>query len=69
MTRNQNFFAAPKINRALAASELFDYAKRFDLKGECCSSVTDAYHKAQQKAGKSDLLFIGGSTFVVAEVL
>lgn len=63
------FFAAPKINRALAASELFDYAKRFDLKGECCSSVTDAYHKAQQKAGKSDLLFIGGSTFVVAEVL
>ena len=63
------YFAAPKINRALPASELFEHSKRFDLKGECCSSVTDAYHKAQLKAGKSDLIFLGGSTFVVAEVL
>ena len=63
------YFVAPKINRALSASELFEHSKRFDLKGECCSSVTDAYHKAQLNAGKSDLIFIGGSTFVVAEVL
>jgi dihydrofolate synthase/folylpolyglutamate synthase len=32
------YFVAPKINRALEASELFEHSKRFGLKGECCFS-------------------------------
>ncbi len=63
------YFVAPKINRALEASELFEHSKRFGLKGECCSSVAEGYQNALQNADSSDLIFIGGSTFVVAEVL
>lgn len=63
------YFAAPKISRALDASELFEHSKRFGLKGECCSSVAQGYYNAIQNAESSDLIFIGGSTFVVAEVL
>ena len=63
------YFVAPKISRALHASELFEYSKRFGLKGECCSSVAQGYYNAIQNAESSDLIFIGGSTFVVAEVL
>ena len=63
------YFVAPKINRALEASELFEHSKRFGLKGECCSSVAEGYQNALQNADNSDLIFIGGSTFVVAEVL
>jgi len=63
------YFVAPKINRALEASELFEHSKRFGLKGECCSSVAEGYQNALHNADNSDLIFIGGSTFVVAEVL
>lgn len=63
------YFVAPKINRALEASELFEHSKRFGLKGECCSSVAEGYQNALHNADSSDLIFIGGSTFVVAEVL
>jgi len=63
------YFVAPKINRALEASELFEHSKRFGLKGECCSSVDEGYQNALHNADNSDLIFIGGSTFVVAEVL
>jgi len=63
------YFVAPKISRALEASELFKHSKRFGLKGECCSSVAEGYQNALQNADGSDLIFIGGSTFVVAEVL
>ena len=63
------YFVAPKINRALEASELFEHSKRFCLKGECCLSVAEGYQNALHNADSSDLIFIGGSTFVVAEVL
>jgi len=63
------YFVAPKISRALEASELFKHSKRFGLKGECCSSVAEGYQNALQNVDGSDLIFIGGSTFVVAEVL
>lgn len=63
------YFVAPKISRALEASELFEHSKRYGLKGECCSSVAKGYQNALHNADSSDLIFIGGSTFVVAEVL
>jgi dihydrofolate synthase/folylpolyglutamate synthase len=63
------YFCKPNIPRGLEASILKKKAAMFGLKGEVYNSVTDAYQKAKQNAAKSDLIYIGGSTFVVAEVL
>lgn len=63
------YFCKPNIPRGLEASILEKKANIFGLKGEVYNSVTAAYQKAKQNAAKSDLIFIGGSTFVVAEIL
>ncbi|SEG21209.1 bifunctional folylpolyglutamate synthase/dihydrofolate synthase [Flavobacterium urumqiense] len=63
------YFCKPNIPRGLEASILEKKAIIFGLKGEVYNSVTAAYQKAKQNAAKSDLIFIGGSTFVVAEIL
>ena len=63
------YFCKPNIPRGLETSILQKKAAMFGLKGEVYNSVTDAYQKAKQNAAKSDLIFIGGSTFVVAEIL
>ena len=44
-------------------------ALRFGLEGECYISVREGLAKAKENAGKHDMIFIGGSTFVVAEIL
>jgi dihydrofolate synthase/folylpolyglutamate synthase len=63
------YFCKANIPRALDATELSHAATPYKLKGEIYPSVKDALHAAQQKAGKNDLVFVGGSTFVVAEVV
>jgi dihydrofolate synthase/folylpolyglutamate synthase len=63
------FFTMPGIPRALDAEILFEKATAAGLKGEVIKTVPDALKKAKQKAGKNDLIYVGGSTFVVAEVL
>jgi dihydrofolate synthase/folylpolyglutamate synthase len=63
------YFCKPNIPRGLNASTLKEKATTFSLKGEVYNSVTDAYQKAKQNAAASDLIYIGGSTFVVAEIL
>lgn len=63
------YFAKANIPRGLDAKLLKEKAKRFNLKGKSFSSVNTAYKTAMKNAGEDDLIFIGGSTFVVAEVL
>ncbi len=63
------YFCRPEIPRGLNAEKLQQEAKQFGLKGASHSSVHEAYKNALNKAGKNDLIFVGGSTFVVAEVL
>jgi dihydrofolate synthase/folylpolyglutamate synthase len=63
------FFTMPGIPRALEADILFEKATVAGLKGEVIKTVSDALKKAKEKAGKNDLIYVGGSTFVVAEVL
>jgi len=41
----------------------------FGLKGAVYASVHEAYKSALKNAKNNDLIFIGGSTFVVAEVV
>ncbi|MVX37027.1 bifunctional folylpolyglutamate synthase/dihydrofolate synthase [Myroides sp. LoEW2-1] len=63
------FFAKPNISRGLNADELKEQAKEYGLNGVVCSSVLDAYAKAKMEATSKDLIYVGGSTFVVAEIL
>ena len=62
------YFCKPHIPRGLDAAILQEKAKKFDLKGDTYSSVTDAYIHSKKNATRNDFIFIGGSTFVVAEL-
>jgi len=63
------YFCKPDIPRGLAVDTLKLKAESFELLGEGYQSVKDALKAAQKTAGKNDLVFVGGSTFVVAEVV
>ena len=63
------YFCKPNISRGLDAETLKDKAAIYSLTGETYSSVSNAYHNAKQKSAVKDLIYIGGSTFVVAEIL
>lgn len=55
--------------RALDAQQLAEHAASYDLKGEVSPSVAEAVQRARVLAGADDMIFITGSTFVVAEAL
>lgn len=63
------YFCKPDIPRGLEAETLKKQAANFGLQGEVYPSVKTALKSAQQNAGENDLVFVGGSTFVVAEVI
>lgn len=63
------YFCKPNISRGMEVSVLNKEAQAFGLKGEEYSSVDLAYKAALNQASEKDLIFVGGSTFVVAEVL
>ena len=63
------YFCAPNVLRGLAASELQTKAAAFGLIGEAFQSVQLAFCAAKNNAAKNDFIFIGGSNFVVAEVI
>lgn len=63
------YFCKPNIPRGLDANLLKETAKKFNLIGDVYLSVSEAYDNAIKNASKNDFIFVGGSTFVVAEVL
>jgi dihydrofolate synthase/folylpolyglutamate synthase len=63
------YFCKANIPRALPAYELSLEAKKVGLKGQIYACVQDAYLAAKHNASENDLVFIGGSTFTVAEVV
>ena len=63
------YFCRPDIPRGLDAESLRLKAQSYGLNGAAYTSVLTALKSAQEKAGKNDLVFVGGSTFVVAEVV
>ncbi|MBE9584170.1 bifunctional folylpolyglutamate synthase/dihydrofolate synthase [Mucilaginibacter sp. JRF] len=63
------YFCKPDIPRGLAAEDLQVMANGFGLTGDTYPSVTSALNAAQIAAGANDLVFAGGSTFVVAEIV
>ncbi|MEJ2879716.1 bifunctional folylpolyglutamate synthase/dihydrofolate synthase [Pedobacter sp. GR22-6] len=65
----QYYFCQPDLERALSAEELAATAAQYQLKGQTFPTVTTAIAAAKANASTADLIFIGGSTFVVAEAL
>ncbi|TCI91725.1 bifunctional folylpolyglutamate synthase/dihydrofolate synthase [Tenacibaculum sp. M341] len=63
------YFCKPNIPRGLDEKELFKEAQLYNLKGRIFNSVNEAYNSALEKADKEDLVYVGGSTFVVSEVI
>lgn len=63
------YFTRADIPRAINEKELARIAADFGLRGETFSSVAKAFTAARSQAGKNDMVFVGGSTFVVAEIL
>ncbi|QKG52464.1 bifunctional folylpolyglutamate synthase/dihydrofolate synthase [Hymenobacter sp. BRD67] len=62
------YFCQADIPRALPAAELAAQAAAVGLRGEAYGPVATAVAAARAAAGPEDVIFIGGSTFVVAEV-
>ena len=63
------YFCQPKIERALAVEKIKPYAKKYNLFAHYFSNVKDAYQKAKAQSKPDDLIYVGGSTFVLAEIL
>jgi dihydrofolate synthase/folylpolyglutamate synthase len=63
------YFCKPDIPRGLDAENIREQAAAFGLMGKAYPSVKAALQVAQANAGNTDLVFVGGSTFVVAEVV
>lgn len=63
------YFGSPDMPRAMAAAALQALADTHELHGEAYVSVTAALDAAIANYKTGDLIFVGGSNFVVAEVL
>ena len=63
------YYCKPNVPRGKAAHLLKKEGEIYGLKGEVYTSVSQAFNQVKAKASTKDLIFIGGSTFVVAEVL
>jgi dihydrofolate synthase/folylpolyglutamate synthase len=62
------YFCRPNIPRGLDAAELQEKAQQFSLIGKTYNSVMDAFNAARNNSTKNDFIYVGGSTFVVAEL-
>ncbi len=63
------YYTKASIPRALDEKILKQKAVKYNLHGESFEHVGSAINAAQNAASESDLIFVGGSTFIVAEVL
>ena len=63
------YFTQASIKRAMPAEELRQKAGLFRLEGTSYSTVLDAYNAATADSSKEDFIFVGGSCFIVADLL
>lgn len=70
MPRNAHYiFTAPSVARALPAEALAERFRHEGFEGEVVPNVQSAYRRAIELAADDDFIFVGGSTFVVADLL
>lgn len=63
------YFTQASVKRAMPAEEFAEIAGKHGLYGTSYANVETAYNAAKQKAEKNDVIFVGGSTFIVADML
>lgn len=63
------YFTRASVPRALDEAKLMEAAEVYGLKGSSYTSVPEAVAAARAAAGARDMIFIGGSTFVVADAI
>ncbi|WP_298238454.1 folylpolyglutamate synthase/dihydrofolate synthase family protein [uncultured Algibacter sp.] len=63
------YFCKPNIPRGMDVMNLKQYFNAHNMLGAAYESVKEAYESALRKATPNDLIFVGGSTFVVAEII
>jgi len=63
------YFTSSSVPRSMDATELSGRAAGHGLKGTAFHGVEKAYRAAREAAGPDDMIFTGGSTFVVADLL
>ncbi|MDX1365058.1 MAG: folylpolyglutamate synthase/dihydrofolate synthase family protein [Arenibacter latericius] len=68
-TKAQYYFCRPNIPRGLDENLLKERAEAFGLVGDAYKSVDEAFTAAKSVAETSDFIYVGGSTFVVAEII
>ncbi len=63
------YFTQASVQRALPAGKVKELAQTFNLHGEAYPDVKSALIAAKEKAAPEDFIFIGGSSFIVADLL
>lgn len=63
------YFTRASVPRALDEKLLMAEAVTYGLRGSCYDTVAGALNAARAVAGQDDMIFIGGSTFIVADAL
>ena len=63
------YFTKASVPRALDEKTLMDEAYKSGLNGSCFKTVKSALKAARLRSSETDLIFVGGSTFVVAEAI
>lgn len=67
--RVKYYWTQPSTKRAIPVEKLSELALKLGLHGETYHSVKEAYNAALKNAGKDDFVFVGGSSYVVADLL
>ncbi len=63
------YFTKASVSRALPEEDFARKAREAGLSGNCYPNVTEAVEAAQKESRPEDLIFVGGSTFIVADLL
>ena len=63
------YFTQATTNRAIPCETVKTDGEKHGLYGECYATVSDAYIKAQSDSAPDDFIFIGGSSYIVADLL
>lgn len=63
------YFTQASTKRAIPSSTVMEKARHHNLMGNAFADVTTAYRKALEDAGTADFIFVGGSSYVVADLL
>lgn len=67
--RVKYYWTQPSTKRAIPVEKLSELALKLDLHGNTYHSVKEAYNAALENAEKGDFVFVGGSSYVVADLL